>query len=91
MNNGRANDFFLIKATYLLNPLNAKPIKGSNTFKQFVGKVPTNCLSVFDHFIGLALEGLIKATCLLNIFTQNHYLNHKKKNKKYSPAMVTLY
>ena len=27
-------------------------------FKQFVGKLPTNCFSVFDHFVGLALKGL---------------------------------
>ena len=26
--------------------------------KQFVGNLPTNCLSVFDHFVGLALKGL---------------------------------
>ena len=32
------------------NPLSAKFIKWSNTLKQFVGKLPTNCLSVFDHF-----------------------------------------
>ena len=25
---------------------------------QFVGNLPTNCLSVFDHFMGLALKGL---------------------------------
>ena len=25
---------------------------------QFVGNLPTNCLSVFDHFVGLALKGL---------------------------------
>ena len=40
------------------NPLSAKLIKWSNTLKQFVGKLPTNCLSVFDHFLGLALKGL---------------------------------
>ena len=40
------------------NPLSAKFIKWSNTLKQFVGKLPTNCLSVFDHFSGLALKGL---------------------------------
>ena len=40
-----------------LNPLSAKPAKCSNTFKQFVGKLPTNCLSVFDHFVRLALKG----------------------------------
>ena len=30
----------------------------SNTLTQVVGKLPTNCLSVFDHFVGLALKGL---------------------------------
>ena len=42
------------------NPLSANPTKWSNTLKQFVGKLPTNCLSVFDHFVGLALKGLIQ-------------------------------
>ena len=42
-----------------LNPLSANPTKWSNTLKQFVGNMPTNCLSVFDHFVGLALKGLI--------------------------------
>ena len=41
------------------NPLNAKFTKWSNTLKQFVGNLPTNCLSVFDHFVRLALEGLM--------------------------------
>ena len=40
------------------NRLSANPTKWSNTLKQFVGKVPTNCLSVFDHFVILALKGL---------------------------------
>ena len=34
----------------LINPLNANPEKWSNTLKQIVGKLPTICLSVFDHF-----------------------------------------
>ena len=41
-----------------LNPLSANPTKWSNTLKQFAGKLPTNCLSVFDHFVDLALKGL---------------------------------
>ena len=41
-----------------INPLSAKFIKWSNTLKQIVGKLPTICLSVFDHFSGLALQGL---------------------------------
>ena len=41
-----------------INPLSAKFIKWSNTLKQIVGNLPTICLSVFDHFSGLALKGL---------------------------------
>ena len=41
-----------------VNPLNANPTKWSNTLKQFVGNLPTNCLSVFDHFVNLAFKGL---------------------------------
>ena len=33
--------------------------KSSNSLKQFVGKLPTNCLSVFGYFVGLALKGLM--------------------------------
>ena len=41
-----------------VNPLSANPIKWSNTLKQFVSKLSTNCLSVFDHFVKLALKVL---------------------------------
>ena len=40
------------------NPLSANPTKWSNTLKQFVDSLPTNCLSVFDPFVGLTLKGL---------------------------------
>ena len=43
----------------IINPLSAKFIKWSNTLKQIVGKLPTICLSVFDHFSGLAFKGLM--------------------------------
>ena len=46
--------------TFNINPLSAHPTKWSNTLKQFVGNLRTNCLSVFDHFVILALKGLIK-------------------------------
>ena len=42
----------------IINPLNANPEKWSNTLKQIVGNLPTICLSVFDHFMNLALKGL---------------------------------
>ena len=58
-----------------INPLNVKFTKWSNTLKQFVGKLPTNCLSVFDHFVGLAFKGLrkrnIKRWFITNIIKHN--------------------
>ena len=47
------SQFFL-----MLNPLSANPTKRPNTLKQFVAKLPTNFLSVFGHFVNLALKGL---------------------------------
>ena len=38
------------------------------TLKQFIGNLPTNCLSVFDHFVGLALKGLIDSNISHNEF-----------------------
>ena len=35
------------------------PTKWSNTVKQFMGKLLTNCLTVFDYFLGLALKVLM--------------------------------
>ena len=40
--------------------LSANFKKWSNTLKQFVDQLPTNCLSVFNHFVGLVLKGLIE-------------------------------
>ena len=40
------------------NHLSANITKWSITLKQYVLKLSTNCLSVFDHFVGLALKGL---------------------------------
>ena len=43
-----------------INPLSANFAKWSNTLKQFVGNLPTNCLRVFGHFVGLTLKELTK-------------------------------
>ena len=51
-----------------INPLKAKSKKWSNTLKQFVVFLPTNSLNVFDHFVGLALEGLTHFILLLVSF-----------------------
>ena len=45
----------------MYNPLSVNPTKWSNTLEQLVPNLPTNCLSVFDHFVGLALKGIIKS------------------------------
>ena len=41
----------------IINPFSANPTKWSNTLKQFVGNLPRNCVSVFDHFVKLELKG----------------------------------
>ena len=38
------------------NPLNANLTKCSDTLKQFVGKLPTNYLIMFDQFCGVGAQ-----------------------------------
>ena len=45
---------------HCINSLNANTTKWSNTLKQFVDNMPTNCLIMFDHFVELALNRLNK-------------------------------
>ena len=55
-----------------LNPLSANFTKWPNTLKQFVGNLPTHCLSVFGHFVGLARKGLrmcLCASCLVTLLS----------------------
>ena len=40
------------------DPLSANPPNWSNTLKTIRRLLPTNCLGVFNHFVGLALKGL---------------------------------
>ena len=42
----------------VLNPLSTCPTKWSNTLKQFVGELQVNYLSLFNHFVKLAVKGL---------------------------------
>ena len=60
-----------------VNPLSANFTKWSNTLKQFVGNLPTNCLSVFDHFVGLALKGLNVVLIYFSFLSiTSDYLSH---------------
>ena len=52
----------------LLNSLSANPTKWSNTLKQFISNLPINCLSVFDHFVKLALKGLMHIMPMFSCF-----------------------
>ena len=56
---------------FQLYPLSTNFTKWSNTLKPFVGNLPTNCLSVSDHFVGLALKGF--RIILRIIFFQKKY------------------
>ena len=55
-----------------ISPLSANPTKWSNTFKQFVGNLPTNFLNVLDHFMGWVFKGLE-----LSLFLPNSQYNRK--------------
>ena len=56
-----------------INLLSANPTKWSSTLKQFVCNFPTNCLSVFDLFVGLGLKELTR-------FGDAHRLMYKTSN-----------
>ena len=64
---------------YIINPLSANLTKWSNTLKRFVGKLPTNCLSVFDHFLGLAFKGLTNLTTLVLMTKTIKNLSYKER------------
>ena len=84
------------------NPLSANFTKWSSTLKQFLGKLPTNCLSVFEHFMGLALKRLTvtdlsmydqkSSTSLHNIFAMlmsGHGAEYQREAMK--KIYVTIY
>ena len=50
-----------------LNPLSVNLTKWPNILKQFVGNLPTNYLSVLDHFVGLALKTVKCVKYILHI------------------------
>ena len=56
-----------------VNPLNGNPTKCFNTLKQFVSNSPTNCLSVFDHFVRLALKVLIVTSWTRSVLPARNY------------------
>ena len=59
-----------VKRLLVVNPWSANLTKWSNTLKQVLGNLPMNCLSVFDHFMGLALKGF---TIFANVWLGSEY------------------
>ena len=43
----------------VINLLDVNPTEWPNKLKQSISNLPTNCLSVFEHFVRLARKGLI--------------------------------
>ena len=78
----RANHFFISWILITLTFLYANPTKWSNkTYSNNSWLLPTNCLSVFDHFVGLALKGLI-------IFGNTEFNPGPKKDKSFDKLSV---
>ena len=57
-----------------INLFGANFTKWSNTHKQFVGNLSMICLSVFNHFVGLALKGLITEIIEQGLWTLLYYI-----------------
>ena len=74
------------------NLLSANPTKWPNTLKQFVGKLPTNCLSVFGHFVNLVLKDLIHLVmeCHLNSAQDLCFTFWPKSNWKKTSHAITM-
>ena len=65
-----------------LKPLSANFTKWPNTLKQFLGNLPTNCLSVFGHLVKLALKGLNIIDTKLFVWNFGHYCSTEKITKQ---------
>ena len=64
-----------------INSVNANPTKWSNILKQFVGNLPTNCLSVFDHLVRSALQRVKSFFC----FRKSFWYSSKKSERRAHP------
>ena len=53
------NNAHWLMQVFIISSLNANFTEWLNTLKQFTGKKPTNCLSVFDDFVWLAHKWLV--------------------------------
>ena len=68
----------LILKAHVANPLSVNPTKWSNT-QTIRWQQPTNCLSVFDHFAGLARKGLRTLRQINYLIVQWTFLKNASK------------
>ena len=70
--------------------LSAIPTKWSNTLKHFVGKLLTNCLLLFYHFVGLSLKELVKHINLFHATALLLYpLKTSENQRRFSDVLKT--
>ena len=62
--------------------LSANFTKRSNTLKQFVGTLPTNCFSAFDHFVGLVFKDLTISLSVLDRLSFGQLLKLSVRQKQ---------
>ena len=87
--------YFIFFFFRIIKPLSAKITKWSNTLKQFVGNLPTNCLSMFDHFVGLAHKGLslekLKILYMIICRSRSKLIHVFRNSALYQRPMVVLF
>ena len=81
MHGNYTNDQLLILKSKNFQTFKRQPHKMVKHTKIIRGQKPTNCLSVLDHFVGLALKGLINSVQLQleQLLVPNLYLKVKQK------------
>ena len=55
--------------------------------QKFVGNLPANCLSVFDHFVGLVLNGGNQGNFLFLIPVKQETSSQEEVGKEYYPEV----
>ena len=65
----------ILNVLQVFNPLSAKLGKRPNTLKQFVGNLPTNCLSVFGDFVGFwdVMHWRVRNKYFISTFTRSSH------------------
>ena len=82
-----------ISKNYIKNYLTLQAPTLQNGQTQTIRRVlPTNCVSVFEHFVGLAYEGLIISISIFRLYhSLRRILDHGLKQSAFSPILHPWY